>query len=140
MSDSITITDNRTGESYEVPIVYGTYPKGGAAISAMALRQIKVSDDDFGLITYDPGFANTASTKSSITYIDGGAGILRYRGYSIEELATQSSFLEVAYLLMNGELPSADELAGWTHEIIHHTIVPHTGTARAFRTRIRITI
>ncbi|MEE9207915.1 MAG: citrate synthase [Gemmatimonadota bacterium] len=123
MSDSVTITDNRTGESYEVPILYGTYPKGGAAISAMALRQIKVSDDDFGLITYDPGFANTASTKSSITYIDGGAGILRYRGYSIEELAEHSSFLEVAYLLLNGELPDQDQLASWTHEITHHTIV-----------------
>ncbi len=123
MSDSVTITDNRTGESYEVPIMYGTYPKGGAAISAMALRQIKVSDDDFGLITYDPGFANTASTKSSITYIDGGEGILRYRGYSIEELAEQSSFLEVAYLLLIGELPNQDELASWKHEIIHHTIV-----------------
>ncbi|MEN8144642.1 MAG: citrate synthase [Gemmatimonadota bacterium] len=123
MSDSVTITDNRTGESYEVPIVYGTYPKGGAAISAMALRQIKVADDDFGLITYDPGFANTASTKSSITYIDGGAGILRYRGYSITDLAEKSSFIEVAYLLLNGELPNEDELAGWTHEIVHRTIV-----------------
>ena len=97
--ETLTITDNRTGKQYEVPIQDGT-------IRAMDLRQIKTGDDDFGLMTYDPAFMNTASCKSTITYIDGDRGILEYRGYPIEQLAERSSYLEVAYLLLNGELPS----------------------------------
>ncbi|MFQ5510595.1 MAG: citrate synthase [Candidatus Krumholzibacteriia bacterium] len=123
MADSLSITDNRTGEKYEVPISYGTYPDYGASIPAAALRQIKASEDDFGLMTYDPGFLNTASCKSSITFIDGEKGILRYRGYPIEDLADKSTFLEVAYLLLNGELPSKKELEEWTYSIMHHTII-----------------
>ncbi|MFQ5747236.1 MAG: citrate synthase [Gemmatimonadota bacterium] len=123
MADTLTITDNRTGKQYEVPIMYGTYDKQGSAIPAMALRDIKVSDDDFGLTTYDPGFANTASCKSGVTFIDGGAGVLRYRGYRIEELAEKSSYLEVAYLILHGELPSQEQLDAWTYEITHHTII-----------------
>ncbi len=98
--DSLTITDNRTGKQYQLPIQDGT-------IKAMDLRQIKVSDDDFGLMTYDPAFMNTASCKSRITFIDGDKGILEYRGYPIEQLAEKSTYLEVAYLLLNGELPTA---------------------------------
>ena len=113
-NDSLTITDNRTGQSYELPVTDGT-------IRAMDLRQIKVNDDDFGLMTYDPGFTNTASCRSAITYIDGDKGILRYRGYPIEELAAQSTFLEVAYLLLNGELPSQDQLIEWVQGVTHHT-------------------
>ena len=97
--DTLTITDNRTGKSYEIPIESGT-------IRAMDLRQIRTSDDDFGLMTYDPGFTNTASCQSQITFIDGDKGILEYRGYPIEELAEKSTFLAVAFLLLNGELPS----------------------------------
>ena len=104
--DSLTITDNRTGQQYEVPIEYGTYPTYGAAIRGMDLRQIKVSEDDFGLLAYDPGFTNTAACRSAITFVDGERGILRYRGYPIEQLAEQSSFLETAYLILFGELPS----------------------------------
>ena len=115
-SDSLTITDNRTGRAYEIPIADG-------AISAMALRQIRTGDDDFGLMTYDPGLKNTANCRSTITYIDGDAGILRYRGYPIEQLAERSTFLEVAYLLLNGELPTADQHAAWVHEITHHTFI-----------------
>jgi len=103
-SDTLTITDNRTGTKYELPIVEGT-------IRAMDLRQIKVAKDDFGLMTYDPGFTNTASTKSTITFIDGDKGILQYRGYPIEQHAERSTFLETAYLLLHGELPDATELA-----------------------------
>ena len=115
-NDTLTITDNRTGTTYEVPITDET-------IRAMDLRQIKVHDDDFGLMTYDPGFTNTAATRSAITFIDGDKGILRYRGYPIEQLAEQSSFLEVAYLLLQGELPTQPELDAWTHGVIHHTFL-----------------
>ncbi len=113
---TLTVTDNRTGKTYELPIQDGT-------IRAMDLRQIKVSDDDFGLMSYDPAFKNTASTRSRITFIDGNKGILRYRGYPIEQLAEQSSFLEVAYLLHHGELPSRSELETFQHAITHHTMV-----------------
>ncbi len=115
-SDTLTITDNRNGKSYEVPIEDGT-------IRAMDLRQIKISDDDFGLMSYDPAFLNTASCRSKITFIDGGKGILRYRGYPIEELAENTTFLEVAYLLLNGELPNAEEHQQWRQEIVNHTMV-----------------
>ncbi len=115
--DTLTITDNRTGKQYELPIEDDT-------IRAIDLRQIKVSEDDFGMMTYDPGYTNTASCKSTITYIDGDKGILRYRGYPIEQLASQSNFLEVAYLIMYGELPTQAQLDSWTHEITHHTL-PH---------------
>jgi citrate synthase len=114
--DSLTITDNRTGKQYQLPIQDGT-------IKAMDLRQIKVSDDDFGLMTYDPAFMNTASCKSRITFIDGDKGILEYRGYPIEELAEKSTYLEVAYLLLNGELPTATQLEGWTKNITYHTFI-----------------
>ncbi len=114
--DTLTITDNRTGKTYEVPIEYDT-------INAMDLRQIKVNEDDFGMMTYDPGFKNTASTKSTITYIDGAKGILRYRGYPIEQLAEKSNYLEVAYLIIHGELPTEEEYAKWEHEILHRTFL-----------------
>jgi citrate synthase len=116
MADTLTITDNRTGKTYEIPITDG-------AINAPDLRQIKVNDDDFGLMSYDPAFLNTASTRSSITLIDGDAGILRYRGYPIEQLAERSNYLEVAYLLIKGELPTADQYERWKHEVTHHTYV-----------------
>ena len=112
----LQITDSKTGRGYEIPVVDG-------AIRAIDLRQIKVSDDDFGLLSYDPAFLNTASCRSAITYIDGDRGVLRYRGYPIEELAGQTSFLDVAYLLLHGEIPGKDESAGWTDEITHHTFV-----------------
>jgi citrate synthase len=114
--DSLTITDNRTGKSYEIPIEHG-------AIKAIDLRQIKVDDQDFGLMTYDPGFLNTASCQSRITYIDGDRGILQYRGYPIEELAEQSNFQETSYLLVYGELPNKRQLEEWTYNITHHTII-----------------
>jgi citrate synthase len=114
--DSLTITDNRTGKQYQLPIQDGT-------IKAMDLRQIKVSDDDFGLMTYDPAFMNTASCKSRITFIDGDKGILEYRGYPIEQLAEKSTYLEVAYLLLNGELPTATQLERWTKNITYHTFI-----------------
>ncbi len=114
--DTLSVTDNRTGQTFEVPITDGTVP-------AMAFREMKVSDDDFGLMTYDPAFMNTAACRSAITYIDGAKGVLNYRGYSIEELAASSSFLEVAYLLLNGDLPNSSELADWTNEITHHTFL-----------------
>ena len=123
MPDTLTITDNRTGKQYEVPILYGTYPTYGAAIHASKLREIKASDDDFGLLSYDPGFVNTASCQSSITFLDGERGILRYRGYPIEELATKSHYLEVAYLILNGELPDKQQIEEWTWQITHHTII-----------------
>jgi citrate synthase len=123
MRDSLTIIDNRTGKRYELPISYGTYPHYGAAIRTLDLRQIKVSDDDFGLLGYDPGFVNTASCQSAITFIDGERGILHYRGYAIDDLATRSSFLEVAYLILHGELPTKAQLEAWTHHITHHTII-----------------
>jgi citrate synthase len=120
--DSLTITDNRTGRSYELPVVDGT-------IRAVDLRQIKTSEDDFGLMTYDPAFMNTAACRSAITYIDGDKGILRYRGYPIEQLAEQSTFLEVAYLLGEGKLPTRDQLNRWTEEITYHTYV-HTNITK----------
>jgi citrate synthase len=120
--DSITITDNRTGKSYELPIVEGT-------IRATDLRQIKVSDDEFGMMTYDPAFMNTAACRSAITYIDGDRGILRYRGYPIEQLAESASFLEVAYLLGEGELPNREQLADWEETIKYHTYV-HTNITK----------
>ncbi len=113
--NSLTIVDNRTGKSYEVPIEYGS-------INTMELRNIKASEEDFGLLGYDPGYLNTASCKSRITYIDGDKGILRYRGYPIEQLAEKSTFLETAYLLIKGELPDKDRLAVWTYNIRHHTM------------------
>ncbi|MBW2232261.1 MAG: citrate synthase, partial [Deltaproteobacteria bacterium] len=119
----LTITDNRTGKQYEVPIHYGTYPTYGAAINALDLREIKVSDDDFGLLTHDPGFTNTASCRSAITFVDGERGILRYRGYPIEQLAEQGNFLETAHLLLYGELPNREQLKDWEQNITHHTIV-----------------
>ena len=115
-TDMLRVTDSRTGRSYELPIVDG-------AIRAVDLRQIKTSDDDFGLLSYDPAFMNTASCRSAITFIDGDKGILRYRGYPIEELAERSSFLDVAYLLLNGELPDKDQATSWSYEISHHTYV-----------------
>jgi citrate synthase len=114
--DTLTVTDNRTGLTYELPIEDG-------AIRAPDLRQIKVSDDDFGLMSYDPAFLNTASCRSTITYIDGDKGILRYRGYPIEQLAEHGTYLETAYLLIHGELPTAAELEVWSHEIRFHTFV-----------------
>jgi citrate synthase len=113
---SLTVTDNRTGETYELPVTDGT-------VRAMDLRSIKVSDDDFGLMAYDPAFTNTASTRSEITYIDGAAGVLEYRGYSIEQLCEDSNYLEVAYLLVHGELPTQKQFDAWDHEITIHTFV-----------------
>ncbi|MFA9446827.1 citrate synthase [Egicoccus sp. AB-alg6-2] len=114
--DTLSITDNRTGRTYEIPVE-------DRAIRAMDLRQIKVGDDDFGLLSYDPAFKNTANVRSDVTYIDGDAGILRYRGYPIEQLAEGSSFLEVAYLLMHGELPTRQQYDDWVYEITHHTFI-----------------
>ncbi len=116
MPETLTITDNRTGKSYEIPVTDDT-------ISAMALRQIKVNPGDFGLMSYDPGYLNTASCKSRITYIDGDKGILEYAGYPIEQLAEQSTFIEVAYLLLHGELPTAPQLEKWENSVRHHTVV-----------------
>ena len=115
-ADTLTITDNRTGKQYEVPVENGT-------IKAMDLRQIKVGDNDFGLMTYDPAFMNTASCKSRITFIDGDRGILEYRGYPIDQLAEKSTYLEVAYLLLHGELPTASQLKDWTSNITYHTFI-----------------
>src|SRR5438128_3080472 len=111
--DTLTITDNRTGKEYEVAIDNG-------AIKAMDLRQIKVGADDFGLMTYDPAFMNTASCKSRITFIDGDKGILEYRGFPIEQLAEKSTYLEVAYLLLYGDLPTESQLKEWTSNITYH--------------------
>jgi len=115
-NDTLRVTDSRTGRSYELPIVDG-------AIRATDLRQIKTSEDDFGLLSYDPAFQNTASCRSAITFIDGEKGILRYRGYPIEELAQRASFLDVAWLLLNGDLPDKKESTEWAREIAHHTFV-----------------
>jgi citrate synthase len=115
-NESLTVTDNRTGKTYEVPIEDGT-------VRAMAFREMKVSDNDFGLMTYDPAYTNTASCRSSITFLDGEAGVLEYRGYPIEQLAEKSTYLEVAYLLVNGELPNQQQLDDWKHEITIHTFV-----------------
>jgi citrate synthase len=115
-NDTLSITDNRTGKQYEVPIEDGT-------IRATELRNIKVDEEDFGLMTYDPAYMATASCRSAITFIDGEKGILEYRGYPIEQLAEKSSYLEVAYLLIHGELPTQSQLDEWTHEITIHTFV-----------------
>jgi citrate synthase len=115
-NDTLSVTDNRTGESYELEITDGT-------VRAMDLRQIKANEDDFGLMTYDPAFTNTASCRSAITYIDGEAGILQHRGYPIEQLCEKSSYLEVAYLLVFGELPTKPQLERWVFDVTHHTFV-----------------
>jgi len=114
--DTLTVTDNRTGKAYELPIENG-------CIRTMDLRKIKVDDQDFGLMGYDPAFLNTANCKSRITFIDGDKGILEYRGYPIEQLAERSTYLEVAYLIMNGELPNKKQLSDFAHTITHHTYV-----------------
>src|SRR6476659_10003724 len=116
MADTLTITDNRTGQQYEVPVTDGT-------IRAMDLRQIKTGPEDFGLMTYDPAFMNTANCRSAITYIDGDKGILLYRGYPIEQLAEHSDYLETAYLILFGELPTVSQLQTWMHEITLHTML-----------------
>jgi citrate synthase len=116
IKDSLTITDNRTGKTYEVPIQEGT-------IRALDLRKISAGEGDFGLMTYDPAFTNTASCKSRITFIDGDRGILNYRGYPIEQLAEKSNYLETAYLILNGELPTRGQYEAWIYNITHHTIV-----------------
>jgi citrate synthase len=115
-SDTLTVTDNRTGQTFELPITDGT-------VRAMDFRQMKVDEDDFGLMTYDPAFTNTASCRSAVTFIDGDAGILEYRGYPIEQLAEKSTYLEVSYLLVHGELPTQPELDQWTNDITMHTFV-----------------
>ena len=124
--DTLTITDNRTGETYELEVTDGT-------IKGMDLRQIKVSEDDFGLMSYDPAFTNTASCRSAITYIDGEAGVLEHRGYPIEQLCEQSSYLEVAYLLVFGELPTQAQLERWVFDVTHHTFV-HEDIKNLFET------
>ncbi len=125
-ADTVTIIDNRTGASYELEVTDGT-------IRAMDLRQIKASEDDFGLMSYDPAFTNTASCRSAITYIDGEAGVLEHRGYPIEQLCERSSYLEVAYLLVFGELPTAAQLERWVFDVTHHTFV-HEDIKKLFET------
>jgi citrate synthase len=115
-AETLSVTDNRTGRMYEIPITDGT-------VRALDFRAIRVAEDDFGLMTYDPAFMNTASCRSSITYLDGTNGVLEYRGYPIEQLAESSTYLEVAYLLINGELPTAAELETWQYDITTHTFV-----------------
>jgi citrate synthase len=114
--ESLSVTDNRTGKTFELEIKNGT-------VRAMDFRQMKVDEDDFGLMTYDPAFTNTAACSSEITYIDGDAGVLEYRGYTIEDLCERATYLEVAYLLINGELPTQKQLDDWVFEITHHTYV-----------------
>ena len=114
--ETLTVTDNRTGQTFEIPITDGT-------VRAMDFRQMKVDEGDFGLMTYDPAYTNTASCRSAITYIDGDAGVLEHRGYSIEQLCEHSTYLEVAYLLINGALPTQQQLDQWTHEVTIHTFV-----------------
>src|SRR5215472_14425615 len=121
---SLTITDNRTGKTYELPIQDGT-------VRAMDLRAIKTGPNDFGLMSYDPAFQNTASCRSAISFIDGERGILEYRGYPIQELAEQSTFLEVAYLLLEGWLPKKSEYDGWVRDVVNHTFV-HENLIRFF--------
>ena len=116
MPDILKVTDSRTGKEYTIPVVNGT-------IRAMDLRQIKVKEDDFGMMTYDPAFMNTASCQSNITFIDGEKGILRYRGYPIEQLAEKGTYLEVAYLVIHGELPNKSQLQKWVYDITHHTML-----------------
>ncbi len=115
-TETLTVTDNRTGKSYELPITDGS-------VRASDLRQIKLNSGDYGLMSYDPAFTNTASTRSAITYLDGDDGILLYRGYPIEQIAEKSNFLETAYLVLHGELPTSAQLAVWQNEIIHHSMV-----------------
>src|SRR5436305_11694623 len=119
---SLEIKDSRTGKTYTTEVFEGG-PEGDTATRAMDLRQIKAKPEEFGLMTYDPAFMNTASCKSAITFIDGDKGILRYRGYPIEQLAEHATFLEVAWLLRNGELPAQDEYDHWVHDITYHTYV-----------------
>src|SRR6202163_4080022 len=116
MADTLTVVDNRTGKTYELPIQDGT-------VRAMDLRQIKTAPDDFGLMTYDPAFLNTANCRSAITFIDGEKGVLLYRGYPIEQLAEESDFLETAYLILFGELPTASQQQAWVREITLHTML-----------------
>src|SRR5205807_1077963 len=116
MADTLSIIDNRTGKKYELPVQDGT-------IRAMDLRQIKTAPDDFGLMTYDPAFMNTANCRSAITYIDGEKGVLLYRGYPVEQLAENSDYLETAYLILFGELPTTSQLQAWTREITLHTML-----------------
>jgi len=117
--NTLTVTDNRTNRTYTLPIEDGT-------VRAMDFRQMKEADDDFGLMMYDPAFMNTASCRSAITYIDGDRGVLEYRGYPIEQLAEKCTFLEVAYLLLFGELPNPAELDSWVYEVTHHTMLHET--------------
>jgi citrate synthase len=124
--DSLSVVDNRTGLTYEIPIVQGT-------VRALDLRQIKAGEEDFGLMSYDPGLTNTAGTRSAITYIDGDQGILRYRGYPIEQLAASSTYLETAYLVIFGELPSPNQLAAWERDISRHSLL-HTNIQRLIET------
>src|SRR5579864_3108277 len=116
MPDTLTVTDNRTGATYEIPVEHG-------AVRATAFEQMRVTGDDHGLLVYDPAFMNTASCISRVTYIDGDRGILMYRGYPIEELAEHSTYLETAYLLVHGELPTRQEAEAWVHDITMHTLV-----------------
>src|SRR5215831_1469015 len=118
-NETLTIIDNRTKQSYTIPIYRGT-------VRAMDLRQIKTAPEDFGMMTYDPAFMNTASCRSAITFIDGDKGILRYRGYPIEQLAESCTFLEVAYLILFGELPTEAQLTEWVRDITHHTMLHET--------------
>src|SRR5437764_2250070 len=117
--ETLTITDNRTGKTYTVPLYKGT-------LRAMELRHIKPDSDEFGMMTYDPAFLNTASCESAITYIDGDKGILQYRGYPIEDLAEHCTFLESAYLILNGELPTEEQYTAWTDRINRHTLLHET--------------
>ncbi len=127
-AEMLNLIDKRTKVEYEIPIENDT-------VSAMALRQIKVNEDDFGMMSYDPAFKNTASTKSTITYLDGEGGVLRYRGYPIEQLAKKSTFLETAYLILFGELPTQEQRSEWVDEITHHTFLHENlkSLMRAFR-------
>src|SRR6476659_3545180 len=122
MPETLTISDNRTGKQYEVPVHDGT-------IKATDLRQIKVTADEFGMMTYDPAFMNTAACRSKITFIDGDKGVLEYRGYPIEQLAENSDFLETAYLILFGELPTSQQYERWSLEITLHTML-HTNIAK----------
>src|SRR5918995_4615802 len=122
MADTLTITDNRTGKTYQIPIQAGTN-------KATDIRQVKMTPDEFGMMTYNPAFMNTAACKSRITFIDGDKGILQYRGYPIEQLAELSDFLETAWLILFGELPSDKEYQTWTRQITMHTML-HTNIAK----------
>ncbi|MPZ17051.1 MAG: citrate synthase [Luteitalea sp.] len=128
MPNTLTITDNRTGKQYEIPVADGT-------VRAMDLRQIKVDENDFGMMTYDPALQNTASCRSAVTFIDGERGVLMYRGYPIAQLAEHSTYLETAYVLLHGELPTAKQLGAWTREVTLHTMLHENikQLMRAFR-------